>query len=104
MIDTQSNPELDLAQLRAHLLGERDRLKQLVGAVTGTLSLAQDDDASSAKLRTRLAAITKAIGRIDGGSYGRCAGCDNSISPSRLATSPTVTHCLGCEMTGAVAN
>jgi RNA polymerase-binding transcription factor DksA len=94
--ETTSNIE----SIRERLQTERDRLKQLLGAVTGTLQVTMGDDATSAKLRTRLTGIQKAIGRIDNGTYGRCTACNVEISTGRLESQPTVTHCMSCEMMG----
>jgi RNA polymerase-binding transcription factor DksA len=97
--ETTSN----LESIRERLQTERDRLNQLLGAVTGSLQFTSGDDATSAKLRTRLNDVKKAIGRIDAGTFGHCVGCNVEISATRLETLPTATHCMSCEMMGPKA-
>lgn len=40
--------------------------------------------------------ITGAIRRIDAGTYGRCAACDDDIALVRLRALPFATHCRDC--------
>ena len=44
----------------------------------------------------RLAEIDEALGRLDDGSYGRCAACAGPIAPARLAARPSATLCIAC--------
>jgi RNA polymerase-binding transcription factor DksA len=97
---SETTPNLE--SVRDRLQTERDRLKQLLGAVTGTLHITMGDDETSAKLRVRLTDVKKAIGRIDNGTYGHCTACSTEISASRLETLPTATHCMACEMMGGL--
>lgn len=92
-----------LDPVRDRLQAERDRLTQLLGAVTGTLQMHTGDDPHSAKLRTRLNDVKKALGRIDAGTYGRCVACASEIAASILEKSPVVTKCTGCEMKSRLA-
>lgn len=41
--------------------------------------------------------VRTALARIDQGSYGRCAHCESSISPKRLAAVPWASLCLICQ-------
>jgi RNA polymerase-binding transcription factor DksA len=101
-VGTLSETTPNLESTRERLQAERDRLKQLLGAVTGSLQFSTGDDATSAKLRTRLNDVQKALGRIDNGTYGHCSTCQVEISASRLETLPTATLCMACEMLGQV--
>ena len=40
--------------------------------------------------------IHSALGRIDAGSYGRCASCDEEIGEGRLRVAPVAIHCVAC--------
>lgn len=40
--------------------------------------------------------VDQALGRLDDGTYGRCASCDQPIDDIRLAGDPTVTACGDC--------
>ena len=98
--ETTSN----LDPVRERLQTERDRLNQLLGAVTGTLQMTHGDDASSAKLRSRLTDVKKALGRIEAGTYGRCVSCESEIAASLLEKSPVATKCTACEMKSRMAH
>ncbi|SIP95096.1 transcriptional regulator, TraR/DksA family [Rhizobium sp. RU35A] len=43
-----------------------------------------------------LAAIEAALGRIDAGTFGRCARCGEPISDERLAAVPHAALCSDC--------
>jgi len=40
--------------------------------------------------------IEAALGRIDGGSFGRCTECDGAISKARLNAIPYTPVCIKC--------
>ncbi len=46
--------------------------------------------------RTHLQEITKAIARLDEGSYGVCARCNEQIPFARLEARPYSAHCVHC--------
>src|SRR4051794_37047801 len=91
-VSTASESTTEFDALRERLMGERSRLKQLLGAVTGSLQIIAEDDVSSTKLRDRLNDVSKALGRIENGTYGQCLGCGVALSASRLESAPTMTH------------
>lgn len=41
--------------------------------------------------------ILKALERVDDGSYGVCADCEESISERRLAALPWASRCVRCQ-------
>jgi len=43
-----------------------------------------------------LAAIERALVRLDSGEYGICIDCDEPINPKRLEFDPTVRRCIRC--------
>lgn len=45
-----------------------------------------------------LAAIDRALGRIDDHGYGRCLGCDGPIAGARLDARPAAELCIGCAL------
>lgn len=47
-------------------------------------------------LELRLKAITKALKRIEDGSYGTCSNCDRPIPQKRLEAMPESDLCLAC--------
>jgi DnaK suppressor protein len=46
-------------------------------------------------LRT-LESVVRAIRRLDTGTYGICASCDERIEPARLAALPEAAECVDC--------
>ncbi|HTA41257.1 MAG TPA: TraR/DksA family transcriptional regulator [Bryobacteraceae bacterium] len=50
-------------------------------------------DRNSAALRQ----ITRALARIEGGTYGICLHCEEAISPKRIAAVPWTAFCLSCQ-------
>ncbi len=46
---------------------------------------------------SQLRDIHAALGRIDAGTYGICAGCDEPINPKRLAAVPSALCCIACQ-------
>lgn len=50
-------------------------------------------DRTSAKL----AEIRLALDRLEDGTYGICADCDEDIAPNRLRAVPWATRCIHCQ-------
>ena len=42
-------------------------------------------------------AITRALSRLDSGSYGRCEACGERIATARLQALPFATRCRACQ-------
>jgi DnaK suppressor protein len=47
--------------------------------------------------------VEDALHRLDEGTYGKCQGCDEPISPKRLAAIPWAKYCVRCQIEGAPA-
>jgi len=45
----------------------------------------------------RLREIQAALRRVQAGTYGICAGCEEDINPKRLAAIPWATLCIACQ-------
>jgi DnaK suppressor protein len=45
----------------------------------------------------RLVEVRDALHRIDAGTFGLCAGCEESINPKRLAAVPWASFCIVCQ-------
>jgi DnaK suppressor protein len=50
-------------------------------------------DRNSAALRQ----ISRALSRIENGTYGICLHCEEAISPKRIAALPWTAFCLACQ-------
>jgi RNA polymerase-binding transcription factor DksA len=46
-----------------------------------------------------LAECREALARIDGGTFGRCVHCGQTISRKRLKAVPYTRHCIDCAET-----
>lgn len=46
--------------------------------------------------RTEIEMLTRAIARIDNGTYGICRGCDEPIGEERLKAVPYTDLCIKC--------
>jgi len=50
--------------------------------------------------RRELDEIDSAVGRVQGGTYGRCEVCGAVIAPGRLRARPAARRCVGCVSRG----
>jgi DnaK suppressor protein len=97
---------------RVALLVERDRLKAEIAvgivapdamtygsqaAAASQVFAQQRDLALRDRNEQQLTAIDAALGRIDDGTYGRCARCGRPIAPERLDALPWAAHCIDCQ-------
>lgn len=105
----------NLVKYRKLLLEEKQRLlNNSKNALKNELALSPDDmpdetDLAASeinqnlvfKLRDRerqlLAKIDEALSRIDDGSFGTCADCEEPIEIRRLEARPVSTLCIGCK-------
>ena len=63
----------------------------------------EDDDAlegQAAIIANEIAAIRRALERIDDGSYGECVRCGNDIAAGRLEARPEAALCIECASAG----
>ena len=66
-----------------------------------TLSVERERDlALSASARQTIEDITKALARIDDGSYGYCEVCGDRIPVPRLEAIPWADQCVKCKSRG----
>jgi len=106
-------PRERLRSERAAAASRLAGLERELGSVVESASQANTDDehdpegATIAYERQHVAAlisqakdslteIDAAIGRLEAGSYGRCARCGKPIAPERLAVRPSASTCIKC--------
>jgi RNA polymerase-binding transcription factor DksA len=78
--------ELELSSLQEHL------------AEAGSVTLEREIDYSLEEVvNERLAAITKALERIEQGSFGLCVSCAAPVAAERLAALPWASLCIDCK-------
>jgi RNA polymerase-binding transcription factor DksA len=46
--------------------------------------------------RREIESINRALARMESGSYGICARCEEPIAPARLRALPSAEHCIRC--------
>ena len=59
----------------------------------------EDDDAlegQAAVITNEIAAIRRALDRIEDGTYGDCVRCGNEIAEGRLEARPEASLCIDC--------
>jgi RNA polymerase-binding transcription factor DksA len=100
--------EQDLAETERTLGVIRERLQVPQADSSGELSMAGQHPADVATetesreldmtrermLQARVARIRDAIGRMDGGTYGRCVVCGTRIPDERLEALPETPYCV----------
>lgn len=112
----------DLERYRSELVSLRDRLKDVVSAVTdqarqpsggqgdselsnapmhladmGTEEYLHDLNATLLENEEQLTRqVREAIARLDAGTFGVCENCDQEIARERLQAMPFVRHCVVC--------
>ena len=104
MSDNQDGRRESLEDEAAHL---RVRIDELT--VGGEIDLDFDDDFAdrgqvagekganltlAASLQAQLDLVTRAIARIDDGTYGTCSVCGDAISPERIEAMPAADRCI----------
>lgn len=73
-----------VAPLREHLVGRRRRLAAAAAHAAGT------------DLFRLLGEVDSALERLDGGTWGYCERCHDTVEGDRLLSDPLVRVCLGC--------
>ena len=94
-----------LRALEAELQRERARLERSLmddagpggaGDAAADGGLALQAPAFESRAQARHAAVVDALGRLEQGSYGRCATCGERIPYGRLLVMPDALHCIAC--------
>ena len=63
----------------------------------------EDDDALEGQatlISNEIAAVRRALERIEDGSYGECVRCGNDIAAGRLEARPEAALCIECASAG----
>lgn len=80
---------------------QRDRLTDSAGddqADTGTKTFEREQEISLANsILEKINQVERALERLDGGSYGWCERCADTIPVERLAAFPSATLCVSCK-------
>lgn len=81
----QAAAPVELDQTRQGRLSRMDALQGQAMAQAG-----------EARRQAQVAALKKALIRIEQGTYGQCVGCGEDIAMARLNANLAVTHCIEC--------
>ncbi|MBI2017389.1 MAG: TraR/DksA C4-type zinc finger protein [Candidatus Rokubacteria bacterium] len=97
-------PAMDVTALRDRLERDRDDTERTLGSIRDRLQHPADaatetesrelDMTQRRMLEARLRRIGDALGRIDRGTYGRCAVCGERIPDERLEALPDTAYCV----------
>jgi RNA polymerase-binding transcription factor DksA len=89
-----------LAELRTHVANiEADLGQPLDDDFAEQATDREDDQALDAVEQSALAEIeliTRAMGKLEVGTYGICAACGNAIAAKRLEAMPAAALCIAC--------
>ena len=95
------------ARLEAQLAELKDRGQRVASDLAEPLNpdlaeqaVEMEDDASlhaqAALIAREIASVTRAMLRIEQGSYGECVRCGHEIAPKRLEARPEAALCFAC--------
>lgn len=107
MDDQEINPSRALDDVENTLRAHADRTEQHLRELEADLAAMQEDSATIQEdlngtrrsiegVRSDLARTSKALERIDAGTYGQCTSCGSEISAPRLAAIPEAELCTNC--------
>ncbi|WP_416908734.1 MAG: TraR/DksA family transcriptional regulator [Polymorphobacter sp.] len=93
--------------LKARLVELEAEIARLDGETTQQLSPKFADQANDleelgtnealeAHYKQEIEQITRALHRIEAGTYGTCENCGADINPQRLKAQPDATRCINC--------
>jgi DnaK suppressor protein len=91
------------ADIERHLreMDETEEMDVVVGRLSRANAFQARELASQNERRwsQELARIESALARIDRGTFGTCALCDEEIAPGRLQANPAIPLCIRCAQT-----
>ncbi len=93
-----------LLQQLAELEGRQQRLTQDLAEPlnpdSSERAVEMEDDASleaqAALVAREIASVSRALLRIENGTYGECVRCGDTIAPKRLEARPEAALCISC--------
>ncbi len=55
------------------------------------------DDVLRGVVESQREQVLEALGRLDGGTYGRCVDCGTTLPDERLDARPEAARCVSCQ-------
>ena len=97
-----------LAELRTEVRADATACREDVAVASGAevadqkdeaamLQRAEVDDAQLKRDLAEMAAVERALQRLEAGTYGDCATCGEPIALQRLQVQPAAEHCAACQ-------
>jgi DnaK suppressor protein len=102
MLDSLAKTRLQaqLAELKARLAHLESDLAEPLNAVSSERAVETEDDASleaqAALVSREIESVTRALDRIQLGTYGACVRYGDDIAPARLEARPEASFCIKC--------
>ena len=92
--------EEQLAELRGRQARVETDLAEPLNADFSEQAVEMEDDAAlegqAALIDRQIASVSRALERIERGTYGECVRCGGAIAAARLAVRPEAALCIAC--------
>lgn len=92
--------EVQLAELKERQERIAQDLAEPLNADSSEQAVELEDDASlegqAALVAREIASVTRALLRVEKGTYGECVRCGAEIAPKRLEARPEASLCISC--------
>ncbi|WP_067105024.1 TraR/DksA family transcriptional regulator [Sphingopyxis granuli] len=92
--------EEQLAELRGRQARVETDLAEPLNADSSEQAVEMEDDAAlegqAALIDRQIASVSRALERIEKGTYGECVRCGATIAAARLAVRPEAALCIEC--------
>ncbi len=92
--------EEQLAELRGRQARVETDLTEPLNADSSEQAVEMEDDAAlegqAALIDRQIASVSRALERIEKGTYGECVRCGGAIAAARLAVRPEAALCIEC--------
>lgn len=100
MATAKARLEAQLAELKERYMRVEKDLTEPLDADSSEQAVQKEDDSSlegqAALIAREIASVSRALTRIENGTYGQCVRCGNEIAAPRLAARPEAALCIEC--------
>lgn len=99
-VTAKAHLEVQLAELKARFAHLQTDLAEPLNADSSERAVETEDDdsleAQAALVSSEIESVTRALDRIENGTYGICTKCGDEIAPARLEARPEAALCIKC--------
>jgi RNA polymerase-binding protein DksA len=100
IVAARSRLEEQLAELRGRKARIETDLAEPLNADSSEQAVEMEDDAAlegqAALIEREIASVSRALERIEKGTYGECVRCGADIAAARLEARPEAALCIDC--------